>query len=173
MRLTSSRMFRMMAACGLAAVTASAAASGVAVASPASSTAGVGGAVSYPSVRAALSAKYCGRQHVTVVVDFTHWHNGRVWVRCASNPHTGLAALRQAGFSYTFVSHQPGFVCTINHRPNPCNGAPSSAYWAYWHARHGGHWTYSTLGAGSYHPKRGQVEGWAFGATKKPRISPP
>jgi hypothetical protein len=134
---------------------------------------GAGGWTSYVNGRAIANAKYCGKRHVTVVVDFTHFRHGKVWVRCAKNPRTGLAALRQAGFSYAFVANQPGFVCTINHRPNPCNGAPSSAYWAYWHAKHGGKWTYSTLGAGSYHPKRGQVEGWAFGRTKKPQISPP
>jgi hypothetical protein len=125
------------------------------------------------SAPAAARATYCGHSKVTVVVDFTHFRNGRVWVRCASNPHTGLQALRQAGFTYTFVSHQPGFICTINHRPSPCNGAPSSAYWSYWHARAHGRWVYSNLGAGSYHPKRGQIEGWAFGAGRKPRIPPP
>ena len=147
-------------------------AAGVATASQAG-TRGAGARTAHPSLSAIVSAHYCGHSHVTVVVDFTHFRHGKVWVRCASNPHTGLAALRQAGFTYAFVPNVPRFICTINHRPNPCNGAPASAYWAYWHAKNKGHWRYSTLGAASYHPKLGQVEGWAFGRGKKPSISPP
>jgi len=169
-----SRHLRMLAICGIVTGLASVGSAGIATASPpanASRQAGAGPV--HPALAAIANAKYCGKRHVTVVVDFTHFRHGRVRIGCASNPKTGLAALRQAGFSYTFVSHQPGFICTINHRPDPCNGAPTSAYWAYWHARHGGKWRYSNLGAGSYHPRRGQVEGWAFGSRKKPRISPP
>jgi hypothetical protein len=82
-------------------------------------------------------------------------------------------ALRKAGFRFTFVPRQPGFICTINREPRKCNGAPASAYWSYWHARPHGKWKYSTLGAASYHPKSGWVEGWAFGNGKPPGISPP
>jgi hypothetical protein len=71
------------------------------------------------------------------------------------------------------VPRLPGFVCTIDHLPKRCNGAPVSAYWSYWHARRHGKWTYSSLGAASYHPKAGWVEGWAFGNGKPPRMSPP
>ena len=67
----------------------------------------------------------------------------------------------------------PGFVCTIDKLPNPCNGAPATAYWSYWHAQPGGKWVYSSTGAGTYHPKPGSVQGWAFGAGKPPGISPP
>jgi hypothetical protein len=130
---------------------------------------GVAGAAQAP----VALAKYCGKAHVTEVVDFTHFRHGKVKVGCARDPHTGLAALRQAGFRYTFVSGEPGFVCTIDHRPNPCNGAPATAYWSYWHAKPHGKWRYSTLGAGSYHPRRGWVEGWAFGRGRPPHISPP
>ncbi|HEX9066699.1 MAG TPA: hypothetical protein VF843_16435 [Streptosporangiaceae bacterium] len=170
----SGRAVRRLAACGLATAAISAGGAGMATASPATPAARAAGELSaYPSVAAAVSARYCGASHVTVVVDFTHFRNGRVWIGCASSPHTGLAALRQAGFTYSFVARHPGFVCTINHRPNPCNGAPATAYWSYYHARHHGSWRYSTTGAGSYHPRPGQIEGWAFGAGHKPRISPP
>ncbi len=84
-----------------------------------------------------------------------------------------MAALRAAKFGYTFVPRQPGFICRINKKPNKCNGAPTSAYWSYWHAKPHGKWIYSTQGAGSYHPKSGWVEGWAFGNGKPPGISPP
>lgn len=170
----SRRALRMLAISGTVMAMMSVGAAGVATASQAGPAAREAGSTrAHLTLREIAGARYCGRRHVTVVVDFTHFHNGKVWVRCASDPRTGLAALRQAGFSYSFVHNVPGFVCTINHRPNPCNGAPTTAYWAYWHARHGGHWRYSTIGAGSYHPRRGQVEGWAFGSRRKPRISPP
>jgi hypothetical protein len=118
-------------------------------------------------------AAYCGKKQVTVVVDFTKLH-GKVRTGCdRKRPASGLAALKNAGFSYSFVPRMPGFVCTIDRRPRKCNGAPVSAYWSYWHARPHGKWVYSDLGAPSYHPKAGWVEGWAFGNGKPPRISPP
>jgi hypothetical protein len=121
-------------------------------------------------------AAACGKNDkagVTVVVDFTKFHHG-VKVGCdVKRPATGLVALRKAGFTYTFVPRQPGFICTIDKEPKKCNGAPATAYWSYWHAKPHGKWKYSTLGAGSYHPKSGWVEGWAFGDGKPPSISPP
>jgi hypothetical protein len=125
---------------------------------------------------AAAKAGACGKHDkkgVTVVVDFRKFHEG-IKIGCdRTRPRTGLVALRKAGFRYTFVPRQPGFICTINNRPKKCNGAPASAYWSYWHARPHGKWKYSTLGAASYHPKSGWVEGWAFGDGKPPGISPP
>jgi hypothetical protein len=122
------------------------------------------------------AAAACGSAHkqgVTVVVDFTKFHHG-IKVGCdPSRPANGLVALTKAGFSYTFVPRQPGFICRINSEPRKCNGAPASAYWSYWHAKPHGKWMYSTLGAASYHPKSGWVEGWAFGNGKPPGISPP
>lgn len=110
---------------------------------------------------------------VTVVVDFTKL-KGSVKTACdPTDPKTGLAALTGAGFTYAFVPKFPGFVCTINKLPNPCNGAPATAYWSYWHAKPHGKWVYSSLGAGSYHPAPGSVQGWAFGAGKPPGITAP
>lgn len=128
-------------------------------------------------VRAApAEAAACGSKHkkgVTVVVDFSKFHKG-VRIGCdVKVPANGLVALRKAGFTYTFVPRQPGFICTIDKEPRKCNGAPAKAYWSYWHAKPHGKWIYSTLGAGSYHPKAGSVEGWAFGDGKPPHISPP
>ena len=125
---------------------------------------------------APANAAACGSKHkkgVTVVVDFRKFHKG-IKVGCdVRRPASGLVALRKAGFHYTFVPGQPGFICTINREPRKCNGAPTSAYWSYWHARPHGKWKYSTMGAASYHPKSGWVEGWAFGNGKPPGISPP
>jgi hypothetical protein len=131
--------------------------------------AGVAGAL--PAVAAACGSAH--KQGVTVVVDFTKFHRG-IKVGCDANrPGNGLVALVKAGFSYTFVPRAPGFICRIDNEPSRCNGAPASAYWSYWHAKPHGKWIYSTVGAGSYHPKSGWVEGWAFGNGKPPRISPP
>ena len=122
---------------------------------------------------AAADARCAGKTGIDVVVDFTKLH-GKVRIGCDGRPPAnGLVALHRAGFSYTFVPRQPGFICTIDRRPRKCNGAPATAYWSYWHAKRHGKWVYSKLGAGSYHPKAGSVEGWAFGRGKPPRIPPP
>jgi hypothetical protein len=110
---------------------------------------------------------------VWVVVDATAAGAGTT-TRCASgDPATGLAALEGAGHAYGFVPRVPGMVCTIDARPDPCNGAPTDAYWSYWSAEPGGSWVYNSRGAGTRDPKPGQVEGWAFGAGAPPRTAPP
>jgi hypothetical protein len=119
------------------------------------------------------AAACSGTSGVTVVVDFGALGGG-VQTGCAGgDPGSGLAALSAAGHGYTFVPRQPGLVCQIDARPNPCNGAPTTAYWSYWHASRGGSWSFSTLGAGGYDPAPGTVEGWAFGAGRRPGIAPP
>ena len=129
-----------------------------------------------PADAAAANAGACGKHDkkgVTVVVDSRKFRKG-IKVGCdASRPANGLVALRKAGFSYTFVPRVPGFICTIDKQPSKCNGAPAKAYWSYWHAKPHGKWIYSSLGAASYHPSSGWVEGWAFGNGKPPGISPP
>jgi hypothetical protein len=138
---------------------------GVATATPASTPANT------PALAGACGSKH--KEGVTVVVDFRKFHRA-IKVGCdPSRPANGLVALQKAGFSYTFVPRFPGFICRISNEPTKCNGAPASAYWSYWHAKPHGKWMYSTLGAGSYHPKSGWVEGWAFGNGKPPGISPP
>jgi hypothetical protein len=142
----------------------------VVLAAPLTASAATSPAITKSRAAAACTSTTKG---VTEVVDFTRL-KGKVETACdPSNPKTGLAALTGAGFSYTFVPRYPGFVCTIDKLPNPCNGAPASAYWSYWHAKRHGKWVYSSLGAGTYHPVPGQVEGWAFGSGQPPGISPP
>jgi hypothetical protein len=111
---------------------------------------------------------------VWVVVD-ARAAGGSLHTRCApGDPSSGLAALDRAGFSYTFVPRIPGFVCTIDARPDPCNGAPADAYWSYWHAEAGGSWSYASTGAGSRDPAPGTVEGWRFGdGSAPPGTAPP
>lgn len=119
----------------------------------------------------AHAATACPSSQVTVVVDYGSL--GGTSVRCASSFSDGIAALQSAGHTVGYVPGQPGFVCTVDARPDPCNGAPASAYWSYWHAKPGGSWSYSSTGAGSYHPAAGSVEGWAFGGGKPPSSAAP
>jgi hypothetical protein len=121
----------------------------------------------------AFASACSGKTGVTVVVDFAALGGGVVTACDPTDPATGLAALTGAGFSYAFVPRFPGFICQINVKPNPCNGAPASAYWSYWHASRHGTWTYSSLGAGSYNPAPNTVEGWAFGAGAAPSVPAP
>lgn len=126
------------------------------------------------AVAAPASAAACsGTTGVTVVVDF----GSSTTVACApGDPTSGLDALAKAGFSVTQVQRQPGFVCRINGAPSSAgcvNTPPASAYWAYFHASRGGSWSYSSLGAGSYDPKPGSVEGWKFGSGGAPGTAPP
>lgn len=95
---------------------------------------------------------------------------GLVWVHvewesgskggCATEFSTGLAALSSAGFA---VNQSGGFVNSIDGLPNP-KGVED--WWSYWHKPVGADgsypqaWEFSDLGAGSYRPQPGTVEGW-------------
>lgn len=110
---------------------------------------------------------------VLVVVDATAT-SGDVVARCADGtPRTGLDALTQAGFEFTFVPRIPGLVCQIDRQPDPCNNASADAYWSYWHRAPNGAWRYSTEGAGTRRPTAGSWEGWVFGTgSHPPNITP-
>ncbi|QFZ19940.1 hypothetical protein [Saccharothrix syringae] len=109
---------------------------------------------------------------VSVVVDFGSL--GGVRTGCApGDPASGLAALSAAGFRYEFLPRQAGMVCRVDGLPDPCNGAPTTAYWSYWHGTPGSGWTYSSAGAGVHDPAPGSVEGWSFGAGTPPSAAPP
>ncbi|HEX5532561.1 MAG TPA: hypothetical protein VFX33_02340 [Actinomycetales bacterium] len=127
------------------------------------------GAVLTGTAAAPAHAATCSTDQVTVIVDFAGLGGG-VQTGCAPAGGTGLDALRQAGFPYTFHPRFVGLVCTIKSKPDPCNGAPVDAYWSYWHSS-GGSWSYSNEGAGTYRPNAGTSEGWAFGAGAAPRAA--
>jgi hypothetical protein len=131
------------------------------------------------SATPAQASACSGTTGVTVVVDFTAFGGG-VTVECAhGDPDTGIEALQDAGF--TVIGTQRwglAFVCRINNLPapvdEPCiDTPPVNAYWSYWHATPGGSWSYSPVGASSYDPTPGTVEGWSFGAGSAPGITPP
>ena len=130
--------------------------------------------------RLAGTAGHCpGKTGVTVAVDLSAFGKG-VKVRCApGNPATGVAALQQAGFTVAGTKTAGlGFICRINGFPTAaqqaCIGTPPvTAYWSYYHALAGAtKWTYSSVGAVSYHPPQGSIDAWAFGASAKPSKTP-
>ena len=124
---------------------------------------------------APASAAACsGTSGVTVVVDT----GGSVSTKCASgDPSSALKALASAGFSVTYPQQYPGsVVCRINGYPSsdPCvRMPPGDAYWAFFHAKRGGSWVYSSNGVASYDPAPGTVVGFRFGSGQQPRVAPP
>ncbi|MFF2044564.1 flagellar hook-length control protein FliK [Kitasatospora sp. NPDC058170] len=135
-------------------------------------TAGLLGASGVQAPQASAAA-CSGTTGVTVVVDFTALGGGTETGCAVGDPASGLAALTGAGFPYAFHPRFPGFVCKIKALPTTCTNPTGTAYWSYWHAQHGGAWSYSSLGAGSYNPAPGEVEGWSFGAGAQPGITAP
>lgn len=127
-------------------------------------------AAAWPASAAACS----GSTGVTVVVDT----GGSTSTKCASgDPSSALKALTSAGFSVTYPQQYPGsVVCRINGYPSsdPCvRMPPGDAYWAFFHAKRGGSWVYSSSGVASYDPAPGTVVGFRFGSGQKPRVAPP
>lgn len=122
---------------------------------------------------APASAAACsGASGVTVVVDT----GGSISTRCASgDPSTAWKALTAAGFGTTPVQTFPGALCQINGYPDTScvRMPPASAYWAFFHAKAGGSWTYSSSGVASFNPAPGTVVGFRFGSGGQPGIAPP
>jgi hypothetical protein len=131
-----------------------------------------------PLAPAAHAAGCSAGTGVTVDVDFAALGGGVSTACFVGDPATGLAALQGAGFTVTGTQRWGlAFVCRINGKPtpaaDPCVNTPSAtAYWSYWHGTPGGTWTFSSLGASSYNPAIGTVEGWAFGAGTAPSVGP-
>ena len=126
-------------------------------------------------VASPASAAACsGTSGVTVVVD----KGGSISTKCASgDPSSALSALKAAGFSVDYPQQFPGsVVCRINGYPSsdPCvRMPPGDAYWAFFHAKRGGSWVYSSNGVASYNPAPGSVVGFRFGSGQQPGIAPP
>ncbi|MEE4546163.1 hypothetical protein V2S66_29875 [Streptomyces sp. V4-01] len=129
---------------------------------------------------------------VILAVDFSHW-GGPLLRSCGTTPTTGYALLNQGGWATTGTQHDgPAFICRIGYggyqggKQYPASAQehcvltpPATAYWSYWHAAPGQNsWSYSQLGAMSYHPEPGSVDLWTFGATNttgtqgRPTFSP-
>lgn len=107
---------------------------------------------------------------VWVVVDFGSL--GGTSTKCATSYGSGTAALKSAGFSATLDN---GFLLKVNGKPSSPD--PNTAYWSYWHAtpKDDGtwsSWSYSTLGADSYHPTKGNAEGWHYQKLSDGKVAP-
>jgi hypothetical protein len=116
----------------------------------------------------------CTAPSVAVVVDFGHFGGG-IQRGCVAPGGTGIQVLA-AVFAVTQVQREPGFVCRINGLPTKAQDAcintpPSNAFWAYFHGRAGSGWVLSAVGAATYVPPPGTVEGWAFGGGAPPGVS--
>lgn len=123
----------------------------------------------------AVAKDFTACNGVWVVVDFGSLGGG-VSTKCATSYSTGTAALRA-----TFGAKAAGGMITA------IAGKPSKPdiykdYWSYWHAsrRSDGSysgWSYSNLGADSYHPAKGAAEGWHYvsisGSAVGPGTKPP
>ncbi|MFF2044573.1 hypothetical protein ACFVVX_29555 [Kitasatospora sp. NPDC058170] len=116
---------------------------------------------------------------VVLAVDLAKW-GGPLLRSCGTTPTTGYTLLNQGGWRTAGTGHDgPAFICRIGYSgyqggkqfPPPEQEKcvltpPATAYWSYWHADPGENtWSYSQLGAMSYHPKPGSVDLWIFGAT--------
>ena len=108
---------------------------------------------------------------VIVAVDFTAW-GGNIERGCDATLTSGFDALHAAGFTTADDAQDgPTFICRIDDEPSAAEDAcittpPADAYWSYWHADVGQDtWSYSQVGAVSYHPPAGSVDAWTFGAT--------
>ncbi len=142
--------------------------------------AALGAVATITSAAGGLTGSPCGAgAGVTVVVDFTHF-GGDVERGCApGTPTNGLTALQDAGFT-TAGTTQFGdaFVCRISDLPSAADQdcvstPPGNAFWALYFAQPTDTaWTFSALGALSFHPAAGSIEAWAFGAHALPSITP-
>lgn len=113
---------------------------------------------------------------VTEVVDLGGAGRDEIRLRCTPFAQkSGMSALTGTGYSVTSVQRQPGAVCQISGLPSSGQAGcwQLSSHWAYWRAGTTSSWAYSSTGAGSTGTVAVNfVEGWAFGADAKPRISP-
>lgn len=81
---------------------------------------------------------------------------------CVAVGGNGITVMDRAGFqANTNTPMNQGFVCQINHVPSGCS-PPSDNYWAYFHAKPGASWVYSSAGAAGYTPAAGTCDGWRY-----------
>lgn len=128
------------------------------------------------AVAVPTQAQAAGCSGVWVVVDYGSL-GGKPQTKCATKFGTGLAALKDAGFS---PKTDGGMVVKIGGKPKSPD--INEAYWSYWHAEQKadgsfGAWEYSKLGAESHQPKKGDAEGWHYlslsDSRKPPGVKPP
>ncbi|HET7529806.1 MAG TPA: hypothetical protein VFJ98_02490 [Mycobacteriales bacterium] len=83
---------------------------------------------------------------------------------------TGYDVLRAGGHSWQVCDN--GIIGEIDGRPaNGCQVKDNNHFWGYWHRKPGSRtWTFSSYGAGYYHPGEGSTDGWVWedGTTSPP-----
>ena len=144
----------------------------------------VAGAGLVAPAASATSGRCAPGNGVTVVVDF-RGGSGTSGVQVACDPNgagkTGTQVMQEAGFTLSYVSSQPGFVCRINGWPNANRDScqrtpPTNAYWGlFWSDGSPATWTYSSSGIGGVKVPAGGSIGWRFqngGSLDKPGAAP-
>jgi hypothetical protein len=130
-----------------------------------------------PAAAASAAGACTGTSGVTVVVDARN-AGGGISVRCALGPQpSGWKALENADHALTSPPRYPGTaVCQIDGLPQA--GFPTcweSNVWWYSHATNpnGAAWTESGMGAATYVPAPGSVEGWKYRSLADSNLFPP
>jgi hypothetical protein len=130
-----------------------------------------------PAAAASAAGACAGSSGVTVVVDARN-AGGGISVRCALGPQSsGWQALENAGHALTSPPRYPGTaVCQIDGLPQA--GYPTcweTNVWWYSHAENpnGAAWTESGVGAATYAPAPGSVEGWKYRSLSDTNRFPP
>ena len=112
---------------------------------------------------------------VALVVDFSPL-GGNVDSGCTRVPSgaSGYDVLHAGGHTYEVCNN--GVIGTIDGKPaNGCQIKDNNHFWGYWHRKPGSRtWTFSSYGAGFYHPGEGSTEGWVWedGTTNPPADVP-
>ena len=122
----------------------------------------------------ASAAACSGTSGVTVVVDTGQLDQHPVRLGRPVLGHEGADGRRL--LRHDAAEYPGSVVCRINGYPesDPCvRMPPADAYWAFFHAKRGGSWTYSSTGVTSYDPAPGTVVGFRFGSGQQPRTAPP
>jgi hypothetical protein len=144
----------------------------------------VAGAGLVTPTASATSGRCAPGTGVTVVVDF-RGGSGSSGVQVACDPNgagkSGTQVMQEAGFTLSYVSSQPGFVCRINGWPNANRDScqrtpPTNAYWGlFWSDGSPATWTYSNTGIGGVKVPAGGSIGWRFqngGSLDRPGAAP-
>ena len=121
---------------------------------------------------AAQAAACSGTSGVTVVIDYGSTSR----TVCASDASSAGAVLASVAPVEYVAMYGKGVVCKISGVPSSqtCQRMPpTSAYWAFFHAKRGGSWIYSSEGVAAYDPAPGTVIGFAFGSGGTPSSPPP
>ncbi|HZZ96400.1 MAG TPA: hypothetical protein VFE19_05275 [Jatrophihabitantaceae bacterium] len=132
-------------------------------------TAAALGAAAVPIVVPAAPAA-AATTHIGIVVRLS---STSTLTNCVNAGGSGLDVLTR-GFPNTQIGSSgpyAGFVLKINAVGQ--NPPDNTHYWSYWHSAGTGTWTYSGVGAGSYTPRAGTVEGWSYVSGQSDAAKPP